>query len=107
MTSVSLVWLVSSRTLIPALLVILKYGHSYIRELEYEVKTDSRTVYATLTKLIEMGLVERVPRKQVRNPRSFNVRHYYVLTPYGKKIADCLRLCENHIAKAVIGDKLK
>jgi len=107
MESVSLIQLVASRTLIPTLLVILKHGHSYIRELEYEVKTDSRTVYSTLRKLTDLGLVERVGKRQVQNPRSFNVRHYYVLTSYGRKIADALKICENHIARTNVGDKLK
>ena len=107
MVSVSLVQLATSRTLIPTMLVILRHGHSYIRELEYEVKTDSRTVYSTLKKLIALGLVERVPRSQVQHPRSFNVRHYYVLTKHGRSVAEALRVCENHITKSNIGDKLK
>lgn len=92
------VQLLASRVYIPILLVILKHSHSYIRELEYEVKTDSRTVYMALGRLIEWGLVERVPRKSIKKPRSFNVKSYYVLTSYGYKIADALRICEDHIA---------
>lgn len=107
MTLVSLSQLAISRTLIPTLLTILKYGHSYIRELEYEVKTDSRTVYSTLSKLIELGLVERVLKRQIQKPRSFNVRHYYILTEHGRKVAEALKACENHIAKTNAGDKLK
>lgn len=90
----------------PAILHILlvlsegeRHGYAVKREVEQRtngvVKLGPGTLYESIQRMVERGLIDEAPRKHQR-PSDQSQRRYYRLTPFGERVlrAEVTRLAE-------------